>query len=139
MDIMKKAKRYDINRIDKSDVKQTVQGFIEVKATTARTGIQSYKVPGGRVLLEYRPENEVFSKENMDSLITSPVTNGHPKEMVTPDNSKKYMVGFPIRGVKKVSKEEEHFLETTLTITDSNAIEAINAGKAQVSNGLYSI
>lgn len=132
---MEKVKRYDINRIDKSDVKQTVQGFIEVKATTARTGVQTYRQAGGGVLLEYRPENEVFSAMNMDSIVTSPVTNGHPPQMVNPENSKKFMVGFPVRGVKKVSQDEEHFIETRLTITDARAIDAINAGKAQVSNG----
>ena len=55
--------------------------------------------------------------------------------MVTPENAKKFMVGFPVRGVKKVSQEEEHFIETILTITDANAMDAIKAGKAQVSNG----
>lgn len=89
------------------------------------------------MLREYRPEHEVFSDENIEALKTSPVTNGHPPEMVTPQNSKKYMVGFPTRTVEQIKDTvyDEKYLKTWLTITDQDAINAINAGKAQISNG----
>ena len=132
-------KRYDTYKIDVANTETTPQGFLKIRAYTARTGIQKYKKADGSLLKEYRPEFEVFTVANMDALKTSPVTNGHPPEMVTPENSKKYMVGFPVGGVMKIEDDgPEKYLQTFLNITDKTAIDAIKAGKAQVSNG-YSV
>ena len=132
-------KRYETYKIDAANTKTTPQGFLEVRAYTARTGVQKYKKKDGTYLREYRPEQEVFTDKNIEALKTSPVTNGHPPEMVTPENSKRYMVGFPTKGVRKIDNDgPEKYLETWLTITDKDAIAAIKAGKAEVSNG-YSV
>lgn len=134
---MKKLKRFETYNIDRENVRKTPQGFLEVMAYTARTGVQRYMQKDGSILREYRPEKEVFSPENIDALRTSPVTNGHPPEMVTPENSEKYMVGFPTREIEKVDDPVfgEKYLKTWLTITKQDAINAINSGKAQISNG----
>ena len=118
----------------------TPQGFMEVDAVTARTGVQKYKRNNGQIVREYRPEYEVFSDKNINALRTSAVTNDHPPEMVTPHNSKKYMVGFPSGKVEKVTvpSSSEKFLQTKIVITDANAIEAVRKGKAELSNG-YSV
>ena len=132
-------KRYETYKIDAKNCRSTPQGFMQVRAYTARTGVQKYKRKDGTYLREYRPEQEVFTEKNIEALKTSPVTNGHPPEMVTPENSRKYMVGFPSEGVKKIDNDgPEKYLEAWLTITDKDAIAAIKAGKAQVSNG-YSV
>ena len=130
-------KRYETYKIDGRNIKKTPQGFLEIPAYTARTGVQSYKKKDGTMLKEFRPEVEVFAEKNIDALKVSPVTNGHPPEMVTPKNSKKYMVGFPTKTVEKVEDEVfgEKYLKTWLVITDQDAINAINSGKAQISNG----
>ena len=132
-------KRYETYHIDANSVKKTPQGFLEIRAYTARTGVQKYKKADGSIMREYRPEAEVFSNANIEALKTSPVTNDHPPEMLTPENAKKYMVGFPSEPVRKIDNDgPEKYLETWLTITDKDAIAAIRAGKAQVSNG-YSV
>lgn len=132
--------RFDRQVIKTDSVVTTPQGFLEITAVTARTGVQKYLRKDGSILREFRPESEVFSIENMNALRTSPVTNDHPPEMVTPLNSKKFMVGFPSGPVEKVSEPSsvEKFLQTKLVITDQNAINAINDGKAELSNG-YSV
>ena len=101
--------------------------------------MQKYKRKDGSILREFRPEQEVFAEKNIEALRTSPVTNGHPPEMVTPENSKRYMVGFPSKSVQKIDNDgPEKYLETWLTVTDKDTIAAIKAGKAEVSNG-YSV
>lgn len=133
-----KSNRFDnIKLVLGKNVQETAQGFLKVPAYTARTGIQKYRMDDGRVVKEYRPESEVFSKTSMDSLATAAVTNGHPKEMVSPDNAKELMVGFPQGGVEKKEDGFEKFLATELIITHRSAIDAIKAGKAQLSNGYH--
>jgi len=133
-----KSNRFDnVQLVLGKNVQETAQGFLKVPAYTARTGIQRYRMDDGRVVKEYRPESEVFSKTSMDSLATAAVTNGHPKEMVSPDNAKELMVGFPQGGVSKKADGFEKFLATELIITHRSAIDAIKAGKAQLSNGYH--
>ena len=98
-------KRYDTYKIDAANTETTPQGFLKVRAYTARTGVQIYKKADGSSLREFRPEYEVFSDENVEALKVSPVTNGHPPEMITPENSKKYIVGFPVKGVRKIQDD----------------------------------
>ena len=133
---MKTVKRFDNHEIGKN-VTETAQGFLVISAFTARTGIQFYKDENGKLLREFRPESEVFSETSMSSLRTAVITDGHPKTMVNPDNVKNLMVGFPNGIVSKetVKDEDEKFLGTGLIITHRDAIEAIKAGKAQISNG----
>jgi hypothetical protein len=133
-----KSNRFDnIPLVIGKNVQETAQGFLKVPAYTARTGIQKYRMDDGRVVKEYRPESEVFSKTSMDSLATAAVTNGHPTEMVNPDNAKELIVGFPQGGVAKHEDGFEKFLGTDLIITHRSAIEAIRKGKAQLSNGYH--
>lgn len=133
---MNTVKRYDNHKIGKN-VQTTAQGFLIIPAFTARTGIQFYKDENGKLLREHRPESEVFSDLSMSSLRTAVVTDGHPKKMVNPDNVKEFQVGFPNGVVSKetVDGEKEKFLKTGLIITHRDAIEAIKAGKAEISNG----
>jgi len=133
-----KSNRYDnISLVFGKNVTETPQGFLKVPAYTARTGIQKYRMDDGRVVKEFRPESEVFSKMSMDSLATAAVTNGHPSEMVDPDNAKELIVGFPQGGIEKKVDGLESFLATELVVTHRSAIDAIKSGKAQLSNGYH--
>lgn len=119
------------------NVKETPQGFLEIPAYTARTGIQRYRLADGSMLNEYRPEEEVFSDSSMSSLRTACVTNGHPTEMVNPKNAKDLIVGHTDGYVEKKKEGVEFYLGTNLIITHQEAIDAIRAGKAQLSNGYH--
>jgi len=133
---MKTVKRFDTHKIGKNVI-VTPQGFLVIPAITARTGIQNYRDEKGNILREFRPESEVFSESSMSSLRTAVVTDGHPKEMVNPDNVQKLQVGHTngIVTKKKIDGQKESFLATGLIITHRDAIEAIQAGKAELSNG----
>lgn len=119
------------------NVQETAQGFLKIPAYTARTGIQSYRMDDGRVIKEYRPEDEVFSQTSVESLATAAVTDGHPSEMVNPDNAKELVVGYPFGGIRKEDDGNEKYLATDLIITHRSAIDAIKQGKAQLSNGYH--
>jgi len=133
---MKTVKRFDNHKIGKN-VQVTAQGFLIIPAFTARTGIQHYKGDDGKILSELRPADEVFSESSMSSLRTAVVTDGHPPKMVNPDNVDEFMVGHTNGTVSRenIDGEPESFLATHLVITHRDAIEAIQAGKAELSNG----
>ena len=136
---MRTVKRFDNHKIGKN-VHETPQGFLVIPAFTARTGIQFYKDENGKKLVEFRPADEVFSESSMSSLKTAVVTDGHPNEMVNPDNVDEHMVGHTNGTAtrEKIDGETEEFLGTHLVITHRDAIQAIRAGKAELSNG-YSV
>lgn len=127
--------RFDLtDLIMGKNVKETPQGFLEIEAFTARTGIQRYFVDGA-ILDEFRPEDEVFSDTSINSLKTAPLTDGHPKEFVNPDNVKELMVGFPNGQVDRREDGGESFLVTKVIVTHRKGIDAIKKGKVQLSNG----
>ena len=91
----------------------------------------------GSVLVEMRPEDEVFSQGSMESLRTAPITDGHPKVMVNPDNIKELGMGHTngVVSKEKVDGSDEPHLGTHLIVTHRDAIQAIEAGKAEISLG----
>ena len=133
---METLKRFDVNKLTiGKNVKETPQGFLIIPAFTARTGIQKYRMNDGSILSEFRPEDEVFSESSMSSLRTAAVTDGHPKEMVNPENAEELIVGHTDGMIVKEKDGDELFLKTNLIITHKKAIDAIRAGKAELSNG----
>lgn len=64
---------------------KTEEGFIRDKPVIGRTGILIYQNPDGSTRKEYRPPEEAFNQQSLDSLIGKPVTLGH-HGMVTSTN-----------------------------------------------------
>lgn len=107
--------------IDKnSKINRTPEGFLDVEAACARTGIQIYS-DAGNTIREYRSPEEVFSKDSMDSHKLSPVTFHHPKVMVTDKNFKDHFVG--ITGENP--KSEGKFLLNRFRIMDGPTIDEV--------------
>ena len=112
----------------------TDEGFLIVEsARIARSGIQEYfagelglndRDPFD-VIKIYRPEEEVFNQDSMKSFSNKPVTNNHPKELVSSKNAKELQVGFSGDDVLK----DGIFITTKLTITDQASIDDIESGK----------
>ena len=119
--------------------RMTDEGFLTAQVRLGRTGIQQYRAfelqdqtrKPDDIVLVYRPEEEVFSEDSIDSFDGKPVTNNHPPETVNIDNIKKYQIGHVSKKVVKVGD----FLQTELTITDKDVIKLIQKGKVEVSNG----
>lgn len=84
------VKRYDrasINRARYDD-----NGYLLDTPTLTRTGVFSYRNPDGTVRREYRPPDEVFHADSLESYRAMPITKGHPG-MVNADNAAPHQIG----------------------------------------------
>lgn len=79
----------------------------------------------------FRDEAEVFSKRSLESFSKIPLCVDHSPEPVTAANWKKYAVG--TRG-DEVLRDGQR-LKIGLKITDKNAVDAVRAGKRELSVG----
>lgn len=122
--------RFDFARISEKHIDDST-GFLTIPAAVTRTGIFIYKKEDGSEFRELRTSDEVFKKDSMDTLKNKPVTNGHPSEMVTLDNAKRYMVGH----TNDRADRNGILLETDITITDKQSIEQVDSGKKFLSCG----
>ena len=68
-------------------------GRIRVDGHLTRPGVFEYMNPDGTIRREYRPPEEVFSPEAMESFIQIPVTNGHPSTLLTSKTAREHAVG----------------------------------------------
>lgn len=68
--------RYDF--VDISKAEKTPEGWIKDNPILTRSGIFEYRRADGTVQREYRPPEEVFSEDHLNSLRGLPVTDGHP-------------------------------------------------------------
>lgn len=111
---------------------------IATVAKAARTGIQLYAGPEvGKpdmpVVRVYRPADEVFSDASLASYSHAPVTLDHPPEMVTPENWSKYGKG-EVSTAAKLDRKSG-WVSLPLIVKSQDAIDAVNAGKRQLSAG----
>ncbi len=129
--------------ISASQRTKTPAGFLLVPAVFSRTGIHEYKAgqigitdrPSTDVVKVYRPPSEVFDEESMSSFGRVPVTNDHPggNGHVTLDNVDSLSVGTSDPGVTR----DGDLMRGTLFITNKRAIQDIEDGKTQLSNGYH--
>lgn len=118
---------------------RTPEGYLKVPAVFARSGIYEYTAgqighpdkPSDDTVKVFRPADEVFAPESMESFGRKPVTNEHPSKPVTLDNIKQVAVGWSGDAVVR----DGPLMRGSLLITDKAAIEAIEAGKRELSNG----
>ena len=121
--------------------RRTSDGYLAVRAKAARTGVYQYS---GR---EVDPDNKhglrdqalvnvlrddatVFDTKAVQSFIGKPVTDDHPSEAVTKDNWREHA-----RGTIMGALRDGDYLAFDLLLTDAGAIEKLDAGKRELSNG----
>lgn len=120
--------------------RRTKDGFMGVRARAARAGIYEYlgsevdpqgsRFKASDVVRVYRPAEEVFAADSVASFLAKPVTNDHPSVPVTADNWRQHA-----RGAIMGALNDGQYLAFDLTIMDRDAIDAIDAGKRELSNG----
>lgn len=123
---MSEALRFDRAEIS-PDWEETPEGYLRIKATFARTGLQRYRRQDGKEAIEYRPEEEVSRKDALLSLANLPVTLEHPPELLTPDTCRQYQRGHTGSMVEYRSP----FAVGFVTVTDREAIDAVKRGDAR--------
>jgi uncharacterized protein len=119
----------------------TADGYMVAKnSTLARTGVQHYRayelgldaegMDPMRVIRLHRPAEEVFNAQSMASFESKPITIEHPSEPVTADNWADLAKG----EARDVTRSGE-MMTATLIVKSKDAIDAIQSGKNQLSNG----
>jgi hypothetical protein len=124
------------------NIRETPEGFLVcVGVPIARTGEMVYAADEvglepdeeGKVILS-REEAEVFRPETMASFEGKPVTIGHPKDFVTPENWSWLAKGF-LQNVRRGEGDQKNDLIADVCITDAVAINLVKAGLREVSCG----
>jgi len=124
------------DRAEIGTVKTTSEGYVTALARAVRTGIQDYRASelglmGNHIVKVYRPETEVFHKDSLQSFSHAPVTINHPQELVNSENWKDLAVG----EVGEEVLRDGEFLAVSLMLKDQAAIDAVKAGKRELSAG----
>lgn len=120
----------------------TDEGFLKVPGRVARIGIQQYLAKelglGGnpnRVVNVYRPPEEVFDSESLQSYDIADITNDHPTGLVDVSNFKSVSVGV----VRGSGRRDGDFVVCDLIVKDKATIEAIQSGKCELSAGYTAV
>ena len=117
-------------RLDAARYDETT-GFLTASARLTRTGVFVYEDAEGQRWGELRDADEVFDQASMASFGGVVVTNEHPQGFVTTRNVREVQVGHVGTDVRR----DGDYLVATVTITDPATIDAIRAGKVEVSCG----
>ena len=122
---------------------ETGEGFLICRnVPIARTGDQEYLgeeiglagVDAGKVFAVHRSPEEVFSPAAIASFEGKPVTNDHPPGMIGPDDVALYEKGHA-QNVRRGGGEWAGYILADLHIHDRELIDAIQAGKREISCG----
>ncbi len=76
---MRNVQRYDSLQLVAGAVIDT-DGFMRDSPIVARTGVYEYRNPDGTIRREYRPADEVFASDALNSFRGKPITVLHPKK-----------------------------------------------------------
>ena len=104
---------------------RTPQGFLRVPAYVTRAGVLEYKRADGTTVRELRHPDEVFRPASLESLSAAPLTDLHPKEMVSPKNVRSLRVGH----VGEAVRQDGHRVAATVTIEDEQMIALVERGE----------
>ena len=121
-------------RYDRATIKASVtdEGFLVDSPIVGRVGIQLYKNADGTVRREFRPPEEVFKADSLNSFVGKPITDGHPAEMVNAKNAKSLLVG----AIHTEGKQDGDNVVAGITIHDADMIDKImKGGKRELSLG----
>lgn len=115
--------RFDFNG-SSGEFKRTAQGFLRVTARLSKTGIFHYDNTR-----EFRPEEEIFRVDSLESLKGAPVTDLHPSEkgadsFITPANTRDHIIG-----ITESIECDGPYREGSLLIFHEDAIKAIERGE----------
>jgi hypothetical protein len=125
-----------VDRAVITGARATRDGFLVADCHIARSGIQRYLgvevgCPELQYVDVYRPPEAVFDQASLLSFSHIPITIEHPSVPVTSDNWKELAVG---EVSTEVLRDGER-LKVPLVLKDVRAIEAVVAGRRQLSVG----
>lgn len=123
------VQRYDFAQLRAT---KTDEGFLVDTPIVGRVGIQTYMNADGTTRKEYRPAEEVFSTDALNSMVGKPITDQHPKGKVTAANFKKLTIGT----ILGAGKQDGNNVRADIIIQDAEAIlKAEKGGVRELSLG----
>lgn len=129
---MATQKRYDAHEVLRKPEKLP-NGWLRVDAKITRTGVFPYRNPDGSIRRELRLPEEVFHSDTLKSFGLVPVTDEHPAEFLTAENTREYAAGAMGEGVRK----DGDFVVGTMLITDADLVAKLERGDAREVSGGY--
>ncbi len=105
--------------------------MLRVDGLLTKSGVFEYLNPDGTIRREYRPPEEVFRDDSMQTFAMCPFTDGHPSEVVTSKNARQFAVGSLSENVRR---DGEH-LAATIAVFDGDVIQKMESGNIQLSCG----
>lgn len=106
-------------------LKRTPEGYLTGRLRATCSGVFTYRAADGGISHRLRPGVEVGDGDSVASLNSKPVTLLHPGGNVTPGNAKALQVGF----TGTDASWDGDYVGVTVTVTDAEAIEAIESGE----------
>jgi len=106
-------------------------GFLCGDGVVTRTGVFTYVNADGSLRKELRHPEDVLSLMSLNSMKMIPVTDNHPTEFVTSENSKSLMVGY----VGENIRPDGIYIIAPIVITNKNTVDSAMNGKQQLSLG----
>ena len=115
-------------------VTRTDEGYLMIDAAIGAVGILQRRYPDGKVYREFRPPEELFRQDSMDTAKLKPITNNHPIQVggiLTPASASKFAVGTNGENIR----QDSDLLMSSFVVHNKTAIDAIENGKREISPG----
>jgi len=122
------VKRYDVGEL--RSPQRLDNGWLRAEAYLTRVGVFVYRNPDGTEFREYRPPDEVFKADSLDTFALVPVTDDHPSELLTAENTIKFQ-----KGTVEAPSQDGDKVRSRLLVTDADLVSKLQGGKVQVSCG----
>ena len=116
-------------------LKRTPEGYLTGRIRATCSGVFPYLVQDGTTVRRLRPDAEVGDAGSVASLNSKPVTLMHPGTSVGPSNAKALQVGF----TGTDAAWDGSYVSVTVTITDQDAIRAVEEGKVKAVSCGYDV
>lgn len=112
-------------------VTKTSDGYYHVQAPISKVGILQYLQTDGSIKRVFVPKETLMDSNSIETIKFKPITNGHPKENVSPSNYKKLVAG----SCGEISAFIDPFVMASFSICSDDAISDIQSGKTEISAG----
>jgi uncharacterized protein len=127
-----RVRRFDSGSTDRARAQKTPEGFLRAPARLTRVGVFPYRTDKV-IRRELRLPEEVFRPDSLATFELMPLTNDHPKNPLDVTNAGAHQVG-SVGGIHR-DKEDPDYMAGTVLITERRAVQDVESGKVEISNG----
>lgn len=130
--MIKKVTQVDSANMKLGNLTKTPEGYLVGMVPIAKVGIYKYSQPDGSIVRQLVNADTLFNTKALETLKLKPITNQHPPEILLDSETVKHR---KVGSTGETTSNENNVLLTSLTITDSDAINAAMNGTNGLSPG----